>query len=203
MKSRRLMTTLAVTLCGLAAAATPLQAGTVSDFLKDAVYSYQNGALQPYDVSQLGGVKFFAFYYAGHWSTACSRYTPELVDFYTRAKKNHPEFEVIFVSEDHSRDEMLSYMKMAKMSWLATEYHKVPQQVVQYAGKYIPCLVVVDENGKMLSTSYEGERDLGPGQVVEDLEKRLRKFKNSAGSNSTSGSGFDDFFKKPAAPGSR
>ena len=197
------MTALAVTLCGLAAAATPLQAGTVSDFLKDAVYSYQNGALQPYDASQLGGVKFFAFYYAGHWSTACSRYTPELVDFYSRTKKNHPEFEVIFVSEDHSRDEMLSYMKTAKMSWLATEYHKVPQQVVQYAGKYIPCLVVVDENGKVLASSHEGGSELGTGPVMEDLEKRLRKFKNAAGGSNPSGAEFDDFFKKPAAPGSR
>jgi len=196
------MTALAVTLCGLAAAATPLQAGTVSDFLKDAIYSYQNGALQPYDASQLGGVKFFAFYFSAHWCPPCTRFTPELVDFYNHNKKNHPEFEVIFVSEDHSRDEMLGYMKMAKMPWLATEYHKVPQQVVQYAGKYIPCLVVVDENGKVLSTSYEGERDLGPGQVVEDLEKRLRKFKNAAGGSNPSGAEFDDFFKKPAAPGS-
>lgn len=203
MKSSRLLTALAVTLCGWAAA--PLQAGTVSDFLKDAVYSYQNGALQPYDASQLGGVKFFAFYFSAHWCPPCARFTPEFVDFYNRTKKNHPEFEVIFVSEDHSRDEMLGYMKTAKMPWLATEYQKVPQEVVNYAGKYIPCLVVVDENGKVLASSYEGASELGTGPVLEDLEKRLRRFKNTSSSsgNGASGSNFNDFFKKPAAPGSR
>ena len=40
----------------------------------------------------------------------------------------------------------------------------------RYEGKGIPCLVLVDAGGKVISDSYEGEKYLGPAKVIADIE---------------------------------
>ena len=40
----------------------------------------------------------------------------------------------------------------------------------RYEGKGIPCLVLVDAGGKVISDSYEGEKYLGPAKVMADIE---------------------------------
>jgi nucleoredoxin len=42
---------------------------------------------------------------------------------------------------------------------------------MKYAGTGIPCLVLVDASGAVLSHSYEGKTYVGPSKVLRDLDK--------------------------------
>jgi nucleoredoxin len=42
--------------------------------------------------------------------------------------------------------------------------------VSRYAGDGIPCLVVVDPTGKVISDSFAGKQYLGPSKVLSDLD---------------------------------
>jgi len=194
MKTRHWFALLAVL---LTTAAAPLRAGTISDTFSGKLCTYQNGDLAPFDTSTLGEIKFFAFYFAKQSSSTCRRVTPELVSFYGKTKKNNPAFELIFVSLDKSREMMIDTLKSFRMEWPVIGYRETPKEISSLADKGIPCLVLVDENGQVLSHSFEGSRYLELEQVMMDIEKRLRKYKNSGGASGTGqGKAFDDFFKK-------
>lgn len=119
---------------------------------------------------------YYAIYYSAHWCGPCRSFTPKLVDFYEKASKKHDNFEVIFVSSDRSEDDMAGYMKEADMPWLALDFDekKKTKELTRYAGGGIPCLVLVDNNGKVLSDSYVNGKYVGPTKVMNDLEQRLK-----------------------------
>jgi len=172
-------------LCGLAAlllsVTTGLRAesaasGPIGDSLKGNLVEYRSGKVRPLEEGEnpLKGVKYYAYYYSASWCGPCMAFTPKLVSWYKKNRKKHPEFEIIFVSSDKSAEEMELYMKKARMPWPAVDYAK-KDGFKRYAGKGIPCLVVVDENGTVLHHSYEGETYVGPAKVMEALEKRLKE----------------------------
>lgn len=43
------------------------------------------------------------------------------------------------------------------------------KEIQKYAGTGIPCLVLVDREGKVLSHSYEGQTYVGPTKVMNDI----------------------------------
>ena len=135
-----------------------------------------DGRLKAFDVSTLADVKYWAFYYSASWCPPCRAFTPQLVDFYNSFKKNHPNFELIFVNDDQSEDAMLAYMKTDKMAWPAVRFSDLDDSRLgakKYCGPGIPCLVLTDENGKVLSDSFHGQDYVGPQQVVEDIKKMV------------------------------
>jgi nucleoredoxin len=68
---------------------------------------------------------------------------------------------------------MRDYMREAHMPWPAIRYDEIAASgLAQYAGRGIPCLVMLDADGKVVSHSYSGQTYLGPQHVLEDLEKQ-------------------------------
>ena len=118
---------------------------------------------------------YYALYFSAHWCGPCRAFTPKLVQFYNEMKAKTDNFEIVFYSYDRSAQAMEDYMKEANMPWPAISYdqREAKQDIASYAGNGIPCLVLVDRNGKVISDSYEGERYIGPGEVVEDLSRLL------------------------------
>lgn len=135
------------------------------------------------DVNRVSRVKadelepkdYYAIYYSAHWCPPCRSFTPKLVDFYNAASSKHDNFEIIFVSSDRSEEAMEEYMRETGMPWLALDYDKKKRarDLTRYAGRGIPCLVLVDKNGEVLSHSYEGKEYVGPSKVMGDLEAKL------------------------------
>lgn len=118
-------------------------------------------------------VKYFAFYKSASWCGPCRKFTPELVKFYNRLKPNHPEFELIFISHDQSKDSMKDYMIADKMPWPAFKFGKHKSLVNSY-GNGIPCLIITDADGKKLYDSYTPDKKYrGPSAVMAELEKLL------------------------------
>ena len=67
---------------------------------------------------------------------------------------------------------MEAYMRETNMPWPAIDYQKLADKEVlkKSAGDGIPSLVLVDETGKLISSSYAGKQYLGPAKVLADLD---------------------------------
>jgi nucleoredoxin len=135
------------------------------------------GALQPLPAGRLNGVKYYGLYYSASWCGPCKQFTPGLAAAYRRLKQKHPEFELVFLSADHSAGDMRAYMQADRMPWPALKYDLVAQspELMRYGGPGIPCLVLVDATGRVLSDSFAGNNYLGPQKVLADTERILQR----------------------------
>ena len=138
----------------------------------DLVY-WKNGTVNRFDDEALEKKKLIALYFSAHWCPPCRKFTPQLVDYYNRVAPQHPEFEIIFVSNDRSQFGFETYLKEAQMPWPAIDFQKVANKAAinKYAGNGIPDLVLLDASGKVVSDSYAGKEYLGPQKVLADLDQ--------------------------------
>jgi nucleoredoxin len=147
-------------------------ANAIRELVKGDLVSLRNGALGHFDDEVLEKKKLIALYFSAHWCAPCRKFTPELVDYYNRVSTQHPEFEIVFVSFDKSQFAMETYMREANMPWPAIDFPKLggKEAIRKYAGKGIPCLVLLDATGKVISSTYAGAQYLGPAKVLGDLD---------------------------------
>jgi nucleoredoxin len=139
-----------------------------------SLVTLQGGDLTPFDASHLRNVKYWAFYYSASWCPPCRAFTPKLVQFYATFKSQHPNFELIFVNEDHSESDMVAYMKNDGMTWPAVRYGDIGLvNATQYCGSGIPDLVLLNSDGKVLSDSFSGSEYLGPEKVMDDIPRMV------------------------------
>jgi len=147
-------------------------ANALRELVKGDLVSLRNGALGHFDDEELEKKKLIALYFSAHWCAPCRKFTPELVEYYNRVATQHPEFEIVFVSFDKSQFAMETYMREANMPWPAIDFQKLKGKdaIRKYAGDGIPCLVLVDATGKVISSTYAGAQYLGPAKVLGDLD---------------------------------
>jgi nucleoredoxin len=141
--------------------------------LKDKLVRCQNGTVGRPDGSELENKKFVGLYYSAHWCGPCRKFTPQLVEYYNRVKAAHPEFELIFVSSDRSRFGWETYIREMKMPWLAVDYDQINNVggLRQLGGSSIPCLLVLDQNSRLVASTYEGDKYVGPQNALAALDK--------------------------------
>ena len=160
-------------------AATPSGTETPSPFaasLSGKLVSLDGTALP----TPSSSVHYYAIYYSAQWCPPCHAFSPQLVKWYNKFKPSHPDFELIFVSEDHDGSAMLDYMKEMAMPWPAVRFSDLKHDgnntfkgsgIEKYAGTGIPDLVLVDASGNVLSDSFQGTQYLGPETVVNDINR--------------------------------
>lgn len=155
----------------------PLHAAFIPESVKRNLVQMQGDEVKPVsgaEVEKVDKVKLFALYFSAHWCPPCRKFTPELVNFYHKVKKENPEFEVIFVSSDRSQEAQDDYMKTASMPWPAVAFGKGQALKEMYSQQGIPRLVLVTSEGKILADSFQGEEYLGPRHVLEEIQKLLK-----------------------------
>src|SRR2546430_410544 len=147
--------------------------GMTYQLLKGDLVYWHQGTLSHFDNETLEHKKLYLFFFSANWSPQGRKFTPQLVEYYNRVTPQHPEFEVIFFSGDRSQFGMETYMTQSKMPWPAADYERLAtKDVIQKDVVHsIPCLVLVDAGGNIISNSYAGEKDLGPEKVLADLDK--------------------------------
>lgn len=147
----------------------------VAAAVKGGLVTARNGVLTVFNDQALEKKKLIALYFSARWCGPCRKFTPELVEYYNRVTPAHPEFEIVFVSADRSEPAMQAYMNDFQMPWPALQFDKVAANTAirKYAGQGIPCLVLLDGAGKVLSDSYAGGQYLGPQKVLADLDKMI------------------------------
>ena len=156
-----------------AGVAQPPAATSIMRGLRDKLIVCRDGIISCADDAGLENKKLIALYFSAHWCGPCRKFTPRLVEYYNQVAPQHPEFEVIFVSCDRSRFNWETYMREARMPWPAIDYDQLTglAGLKQLSGDGIPSLVLLDATGHLLSSSYDGEKYLGPQKVIGDLQK--------------------------------
>jgi nucleoredoxin len=150
---------------------TQRSADAIAGAAKGNLVRLQNGNLVSCYDEELAPKQIYGLYFSAHWCGPCRKFTPQLVAYYNQITRDHPEFEIIFVSADKSAEGMATYMRQSGMPWPAIEYNKLATvpTLQKYAGKGIPDLVIVDASGKVLADSYVSGKYVGPARVLDDL----------------------------------
>ena len=162
------------------------------DVVRGDLVKLDKGKPVPFEAPGWDGKKYYAIYYSAHWCGPCVAFTPELVRWYTRMSKQHPEFELVFFSHDRSAADMEAYMRDMRMPWPAVKFEE-KEKIRTWAGNEgIPYLIVLDAEGKVVADSKKNGEYQGAKAAMEDFTKLLRKGKSS----DSSGIGFDEFIKK-------
>jgi nucleoredoxin len=164
-----------------AAPATPphIAANALERALAGKLVHLEGGALRPFDAARLAGVKFYAIYFSASWCPPCREFTPGLVDAYGKIRELYPEFELVLVNRDRSAQDMEAYMRGDGMQWPALGWDAIrfAGEINRYAGEGIPDLVLVNENGQVLSDSFRDGSYVGPDTVLDDTWKILRDYR--------------------------
>ena len=149
----------------------------LADQLKGDLVLWKTGSLTRFDDEMIGKKKLIALYFSANWCAPCRKFTPQLVEYYNRVAPQHPEFEIVFVSRDRSPFGMETYVRNMQMPWPAIDFGKLPgkEALKKYGGESIPCLVLLDAGGRVISNSYAGKDYVGPEKVLADLDAIFTK----------------------------
>jgi nucleoredoxin len=152
---------------------TAAQGSGIAPLVKGQLVTSRNGLLRPCLDGELEKKKLIGLYLSASWCPPCRQFTPKLVAYYNKNAAAHPEFEILFLSNDKSAGAMEKYMRDDQMPWPAVTYDKVAgnEALKKYFGESIPCLVVVDETGKVIFDTYAGKNYRGPEAVLADLDQ--------------------------------
>ena len=153
----------------------------IAEALSGKLVSVDQGSFKRFSLDPEKAIDHFLFYHSADWSPNCRKFTPELIKFYNKAKKENANFEVIFVSRDDSEKEMLNYMKEQKMPWPAVRFEELQKLkfLKQISGRGVPNLAVVDSRGLILSQSYKGgTKYLGPDPPLKAFQKLIGSKEN-------------------------
>ncbi|MGI8432262.1 MAG: thioredoxin-like domain-containing protein [Chthoniobacterales bacterium] len=147
----------------------------VASELTGKLVTLRGKAVIPYAATELPQAQYIALYFSAGWCGPCHQFTPELVKFYHEMKPKYPGFEVIFMSRDQSPNDMEKYMAEMQMPWPGMRFSaaKSDRALNKYCGSGIPCLVVLNEKGEVLSDSFVGKEYVGPYRVMNDLKRML------------------------------
>jgi nucleoredoxin len=166
---------LILSLLSLAIVSTSAFAGNISTSLRGDLVALKGKRVSRFDDATLANTKHFAIYFSASWCPPCRQFTPDLVTWYNNFKPKHPDFELIFISSDRDEKSMEDYMEQDKMPWPGIKFSKIRtnKSLMHLKGKGIPCLVLIDDQGTILSHSYEGLNYVGPRKVMKDIEQKL------------------------------
>ena len=148
-------------------------ADTVYRLLKgDLVYCH-HGSIVHFDDEAIEHKKLYLLLFSSNGSKPGRKLTAQLIEYYNRVAPQHPEFEVIFFSADRSQFGMETCMTQSNMPWPAVAYEKLTKKaglIQEGLVREIPCLVLADASGSILSHSGTGEKDSSPEKILADLD---------------------------------
>lgn len=106
--------------------------------------------------------KTLGIYFSAHWCPPCRGFTPTLARHYKAYKERGLPFEIVFSTSDRDEKAFESYYKemvAAGGDWLAIPWSSSAQRseldsLFEVSG--IPCLVIVDENGRVVNKNARG-----------------------------------------------
>ncbi|CAG9534187.1 unnamed protein product [Cercopithifilaria johnstoni] len=99
----------------------------------------------------LANKKVIALYFSAHWCPPCRQFTPVLKDFYEEVDDD--QFEIVFVSLDHSEEDLNDYLKESHGDWYHVPFgsDEIEELKEKYEISGIPMLVVIKANGNVIT----------------------------------------------------
>lgn len=107
------------------------------------------------NLNELNG-KVIGVYFSASWCGPCRHFTPDLVKL---RDENAANFEVVFVSCDHSESDKNKYMTDFKMKWPAVKINGKDYDTLntKFHSDGIPYLVILSKSGNVITTDGRSE----------------------------------------------
>ena len=124
---------------------------------------FVGGGMTRIGTERLASAEVIGVYFSAHWCPPCRAFTPKLVKTYNAMKDRGCPIEILFISADHSQDEMESYF--ATMPWVAGQS---THELKEVAGTGIPELIFFKTDGTLITkdgTTLVG-RDPSGGAIM-------------------------------------
>jgi nucleoredoxin len=149
-----------------ATAASPQPLHTMWEALKPDLLKLEGTTWRKYtDVSDALPPDYLVLYFSAYWCGFCRQFTPQLLEFYNAHSAQLPRVEVVLVSADRTEQDLSLYAQAYRLSFpvLALQEALRPDHPLRaYAGDGIPCLVVLDRQGRIVADSF-GRSTLAEG----------------------------------------
>ncbi|CAD5220332.1 unnamed protein product [Bursaphelenchus okinawaensis] len=147
----------------------------MADLLKSAQL-FRNDPKGPKQVTsaELQG-KVVGLFFAAKWNPTCVDFMDWLKHFYGLANKDKPIFEIVFISRDHSENDMKEYLKIHG-PWLYTTYacKTVKSLFERYTLRQIPQMMIIQKGGTpVVDDGIDAIND--PKVVPVDLINKWKK----------------------------
>lgn len=169
---------LLATACQAAPADAPadiaLEAGsTLATPLEGHLLRRNAGANTLEDATLPEGTTRLLFYFSAYWCPPCRSFTPKLVEWYHRHHTAESDWELVFVSSDHSAEAQLEYVNEEAMPWLVLDFEASREMPtldpIRPLG--IPATALVKLDGKILAHSFDAQGEYrGPDVAPHALE---------------------------------
>lgn len=110
-----------------------------------------------------------ALYFGANWCGPCHAFVPTLREVRDALRNAGADTEVVYVSLDESEADMRRYMRRQAMPWPAIDHRRLRGLPVIRAlgGPAPPNLVLVDSEGRVLATGWDGRHYRGLQPVLE------------------------------------
>lgn len=114
--------------------------------------------------------KTIGIYFSAEWCPPCRGFTPSLVKFH---EKNKKDFEVVFVSSDKNPTAQMGYMKKYKMNWHTLPHRSDAANALakKFGVRGIPALIIVSSDGKTITKNGRGDVSGKPGKAIAEWKK--------------------------------
>lgn len=142
------------------------KANSFCEIIKGSCLVKADESTKPVDEA-LAGKDIVLLYFSAHWCPPCRRFTPLLKNFYQDVSEKGVE--LIFVSSDSSKEDMLNYMKESHGDWYAFEHgSKIGQKLSKtFRVSGIPTLVALKTDGTIIDRNARGSIEKGASIISE------------------------------------
>ena len=128
-------------------------------------------AVTAYSATSLRDVRLFAFYFVSNRTPECRTVTPILVEWYRKTKAAHPEFEMIFVSDDRSEMTMTEDLRKFAVPFPAVRFDALRDTALgPFIGSPTPWLAAVSRAGVPVTKNLESRQFTDPGEVMQAID---------------------------------
>ncbi len=103
----------------------------------------------------------------------CARFTPELKRAYARLRRDHENFQVVFLSDDRTEADFDQYVAEAEMPWPVVPYGKVDEAAHARTipgGRMLPVVLLVAPDGTVIDSTQRSSAS----DVLSTLRSKLR-----------------------------
>jgi hypothetical protein len=151
----------------------PSSPNEIYEVLKGNLVHLERGELRKFDDELIRKKKLYLLFFSSNSSELARTVTVSLVNFYHRVASTHPEFEIIFFSQDRTASAMESYIHRGEMPWPAMTFDKTASKAAGRRVVYqVPYLVLVSGDAKVLYSST-GTQNTDVDKVIANLDKVL------------------------------
>ncbi|KAK5647486.1 hypothetical protein RI129_002378 [Pyrocoelia pectoralis] len=112
--------------------------------------------------------RYIMYYFSAVWCLGCKFILPKITEIYESRKRQIP-LEIIYVSFDNNKEEMMQCFKDNHGDWLAIPFGSstIQELKVRYGVTYVPFIVVLRNDGTIITTNGKKEvEDLGINVLV-------------------------------------